>query len=493
MTIDAALARAAGRWPERVALTFGRRTWTYRDFQVATGRQGADLVRCGVRAGDLVGLLMPNSPEWLFAFYAIARLGAVAVPINPAYTAAEIAGILAAVHLRALILDARLGAAVDVERVRAGATAVVIAGPNDGADDAAPHDLPEASGLAAAPAVIYFSSGSTGSPKGIVHSHDNLLAIARTMVVNGEIGGEDGLLVAMPLAFVFASVVECLTAITAGARIVLQERFDAGEALVRIASGEVSVIKGVPSIYRLLLAAAGEAPARGRLRLCVTGGEIVPVDLDREFERRFGCPLLDLYGLTEAPAIIAHTWGSDVRSRPLSCGRPMPGIELKIVDDDGREVGTEAPGELLARAPWMFLGYHANAEATRAVLRDGWFATGDIARRDPDGYVYVLERKKELIKRSGFNVLPGEVEAAIRSVPGVAEAAGIGVADAQHGQRVKAFVVRRGERPTGAEILAVCGQRLAKYKVPETLEFVDELPKGATGKVNKKALRERGA
>jgi long-chain acyl-CoA synthetase len=488
------VAVAAERWPERTALMFDDRRWTFREFEASSARQAAALSRRGVKAGDLVGLLMPNRPEWLFSFYALSRIGAVAVPINPAYTTAEVTSIVDVVGLRALVLDPRLEAVVDAERIELVGTEVLVVGAPDPLERAPGDEAPGAGGSDSEPAVIFFSSGSTGNPKGIVHSHRNLGMIAEAVRTNWGITPEDSLLVAMPLAFVYASVVECLTAISAGATIVLHDRLRPEEALARIAAGEITVAMGVPSMYRMLLEAAGSAPPRGRLRLCTTSGDTVPAALDREFERLFGCPLFDLYGLTEVPHIVAHTPGPDVRSRPLSCGRPLPGIAAKVADDRGQEVAPGELGELVVQVPWAFLHYYRNPEATEAVVRGGWFWTGDLVRRDADGYIFMVERKKELIKRSGFNVLPGEVEEVIHRVPGVAEVAVVGVPDELHGQRVKAFVVLdTGRVPSRDEILAACRERLAKYKIPEDLEFIRELPKGPTGKIKKKLLREGGA
>ena len=295
---------------------------------------------------------------------------------------------------------------------------------------------------------------------------------------------------ATPRAFVYASVVECLTAVSVGATVVLQDRCSSEDAVELISAGKLTAIMGVPSMYRRLLVAASGLQGLGRLRLCVSAGDVLPPALAQEFERAFACPLFDFYGLTEAPHTVAHVPGQDQRSRPFSCGRPLEGVTARVVNEDGRDVGVGEMGELVMRAPWMFLEYFGDQAATGAVLRDGWFWTGDLVRQDSDGYVYVVERKKELIKRSGFNILPGEVEAVIREIPEVREVAVVGVPDELHGQRVKAFVVRAGSTLTAEEIVAACRQRLAKYKIPEVIEFLSELPKGPTGKILKKLLRE---
>jgi len=486
MIVYRLLASAAEQFPDRLALSFGARTWTFREVADAADRLAALLASRGTRPGDLVGLFMPNRPEWLFWFGAVSRVGGILVPINPAYTVAEVRSILSLARPRLLVIDEALAKAWDARALREDVGDVLLAGvlPEHEARPADPAAAPET-----AATVIYFSSGSTGTPKGIVHSSRNLELIVRAARTTWQLGPDDALLVAMPLAFVYASVVECLTAVSVGATVVLQDRFRPEDTVELISAGKLTAIMGVPSMYRGLLTAARGLRGRGRLRLCVSAGDVLSPALDQEFERAFACPLFDFYGLTEAPHIVAHVPGQDQRSRPLSCGRPLEGVTARVVDEEGRDVDVGETGELVMRAPWMFLEYFRDQAATGAVLRDGWFWTGDLVRQDRDGYLYVVERKKELIKRSGFNVLPGEVEAVIREIPEVTEVAVVGVPDELHGQRVKAFVVRAGSTLTAEDIMAACRQRLAKYKIPEAIEFLSELPKGPTGKILKKLLR----
>jgi long-chain acyl-CoA synthetase len=481
------LASAGEEFPDRPALTFGARTWTFRDLADAADRLAALLANRGIKPGDLVGLLMPNRPEWFFWFGAISRVGGILVPINPAYAAAEVRSILQLARPRLLVLDEGLAKAWDTRTLREEVGDILPAGvvPDHEGRLADPAATP-----ATAATVIYFSSGSTGTPKGIVHSSRNLELIVRAARTTWQLRPDDALLVAMPLAFVYASVVACLTAVSVGATVVLQDRFSPDEAVELISAGTLTAIMGVPSMYRRLLMAASGLRGLGRLRLCVSAGDVLSPALAQDFERAFACPLFDFYGLTEAPHTVAHVPGQDQRPRPLSCGRPLEGVTVRVVDEEGRDVGVGEIGELVMRAPWMFLEYFRDQAATGAVLRDGWFWTGDLVRQDRDGYLYVVERKKELIKRSGFNILPGEVEAAIREMPEVTEVAVVGVPDELHGQRVKAFVVRAGSTLTAEDIVAACRQRLAKYKIPEVIEFLSELPKGPTGKILKKRLRD---
>jgi long-chain acyl-CoA synthetase len=297
----------------------------------------------------------------------------------------------------------------------------------------------------------------------------------------------------MPLAFLYASVVACLTAIRAGATIVLQDRFRAEEIMKLILAGRLTAIMGVPTMYRLLLEAAPARSTFTKLRFCASAGDSLSRDLVTKFERIFGWPLFEFYGLTEAPHVFSHTIGVDRRSRPHSCGRPLRDVRVRIVDESGHDTLVGEVGEAIIQTPWMFLEYFRNPQATTSSLRHGWFSTGDFFRSDEDGYLYMVGRKKELIKRGGFNVLPGEIEDRISAIPGVAEVAVIGIPDKTLGERVRAYVVRSIDSELTEEtILRVCTEHLAKYKIPEEIKFVIALPKGPTGKVSRQTLRSQG-
>ena len=482
--------------PDRAAVVFAERTWTFRELDDATARAAAILREHGIRAGDRVGILASNIPAWLWYFRAILRAGAVAVPLSPAYTASELQSILACADLRVLLLEEAFTNVLKPASRKAFEVPVwVLEGPFSTelqspvsaiSTSTSGHDASREA------AVIFFSSGSTGIPKGIVHSQRNLNLMTEATQKNWAITQHDSLLVAMPLAFMYASVVGCLTAISAGATIVLQNRFRAEEVLSLMVAGRITAIMGVPTMYRLLLDAAPARNSIPKLRFCASAGDSLPRDVLTKFESVFGCPMFEFYGLTEAPHVFAHAVGVDGRSRPYSCGRPLLNVRVRIVDETGRDMPVGEIGEAIVQTPWMFLEYFRNPDATASSLRDGWFSTGDYFRSDEDGYLYVMGRKKELIKRGGLNVLPAEIEHVISVIPGIADVAVIGVRDDTLGERVRAYVVKSTDSDLTEEaILHECTKHLAKYKIPEEIKFVLALPKGPTGKVSRQTLRSQ--
>ncbi|MGE0153201.1 MAG: class I adenylate-forming enzyme family protein [Reyranellaceae bacterium] len=492
MIVAQSVAQARNQHPTRTAIVFEGRSWNYRQLWSEGMRRYGVLKERGVKRHDRVGILIPNHPEWFFCYIAVSRLGAVAVPINPAYTKHEIQSLLDAADLAALIVeDASVGSMGGIA-VPAGCSLLSIAdftsAPAVHEDDAL-GDLDDSQ-----PETIFFSSGSTGQPKGIVHCGRTLGGIADVVRDTWQITQADVTLVAMPLAFVYASIVAWLSAVRCGASIVLQRRFDPQGTVELIAKGGITIVMGVRSMFHLLLEARPPADVKqGKLRLCLTSGDVLSPALDKAFFEAFGCHLYEIYGLTETPVTVTHTPVKDRKSREFSCGQPRPDVKIRLVDENGKEVPKGELGELQCQTALRFMEYFRNPEATNQVLKDDWFSTGDLMREDADGYLYFVERRKEMIKSSGFNILPGEVERIIQVMPGVKEVAVVGVPDERKGEQVKAFVVRDdGARLTGDEVIAECRDKLSKYKVPSVVEFIDALPRGATGKLMRKHLRAAG-
>jgi long-chain acyl-CoA synthetase len=449
----ALLGSAARRRPERPALLWDDGALTWRELERRAGGVARRLARSGVQAGDVVALLLPNTWGFVAALWAGLALGATVAPLNPLLAGDERERILG--HLRPkAILDAT---------------------PETEAADLAPPAEPTA------PAIILYTSGSTGQPKGAVLSHAALAAANESWAgpVMGLTPG-DRVLAALPLAHSFGLNGALLAPLLAGAAVVLQERFSPEETPRAIARHRATVFPGVATMFaRILESPALVAADLSSLRLAVSGAAPCPWALASEWRRRTGIRIVRGYGMTELFRPISYL-AAEAADHPDSIGRAVPGVELRVVDD-----------ELWIRTPAAMDGYLRAPEETAAVLADGWFKTGDLATIAPDGYVRIVGRKRELILRGGYSVVPGEVETTLLGHPAVAEAAVIGVAHAELGEEVSAFVtLRTGTRVEAEELIAFCRARLAGYKYPRRVSIVAELPKSATGKVLKARLRD---
>lgn len=447
------LLEAARRRPDHPALLWDDGALAWRELEGRAAAVAVRLARDGVAAGDVVALFLPNTWGLVAALWGGLALGATVVPLNPLLAADERARILA--HL--------------------GPTAVIDAAPD--ADTAA---MP-AIGAAAAPGIVLYTSGSTGQPKGAVLSHAALAVANESWAgpVMG-LGPDDRVLAVLPLAHSFGLNGALLAPLLAGATVVLQERFAADETLRAIARHRATVFPGVATMFqRILESAALGTTDLSSLRLAVSGAAPCPWALAREWHARTGVRIVRGYGMTELFRPISYL-AAEPADRPDSIGRAVPGVELRLVED-----------ELWIRSPAAMDGYLRAPEETAAVLADGgWFRTGDLATISDDGYVSIVGRKRELILRGGYSVVPGEVEAALLGHPAVAEAAVIGVAHPELGEEVAAFVaLRPGAHADATELGEFCRARLASYKCPRRITVVEAMPKSATGKILKARLR----
>ena len=461
------LAASAGGFADRPALTWSDGTLGWDDLDTRAAVLAGHLTGRGVGPSDRLALVIGNTPEFVVALLAGWRLGATVAPLDPLLKDDERAAILADLSPVA-VLDAS-----DVTGARA------------------PADRPTLASPATAPALVLYTSGSTGRPKGAVISHAALTFANRSWAHDVvALTPDDIVLATLPLSHSFGLNAGLLAPFLAGARVMLVERFSPEAVLAAIARERVTVFPGVATMFRRVLDSPALAGADlSSLRLCVSGAAPLPWDLAREWRERTGVRILRGYGTTELFRPVSYL-ARDPVDRPTAAGRPVPGVEVRIVDDAGHAVPNGEPGELRIKTPAAMDAYLGSPDETSEVLRDGWFSTGDLARITEGGFVEIVGRKRERILRGGYSVFPSEVEAVLLTHPAVAEAAVVGVPHAELGEEVAAFVsLRPGAAVASDALVEYCRDRLAGFKYPRLVTVVDALPKSATGKILKARLR----
>jgi long-chain acyl-CoA synthetase len=473
---------------------------TYGELRRQVGELRGGLVRLGVAPGDRVAIASANN--WLFAvsYLAVLGVGAVAVPLNPTSPPAELQTELGAVEAKVLIVGPGSKiAAAGLDRAELPLEAVVVP---EGVEVDGATPLNDLFGGEAVPvvdrgtedlAVLLFTAGTSGAPKAAMLTHGNLRAnIDQVQSHPGRrVTSADVALGVLPLFHVFGLNVVLGLMLSAGASVVLVERFDPASALDTIRDRGVTLVSGAPPMFAAWAAIDGADPDTfATVRLATSGAAPLSEDVSNAFTRRFGIPIRQGYGLTEAAPVVTSALPEGPQ-KPTSIGVPVPGVEVRLVDEEGEDTYAGDPGEIWVRGPNVFPGYWRNEEATRAALTDdGWLRTGDIAVVDDDGWLSIVDRAKDLIIVSGFNVYPAEVEDVLLEHPGVAAVAVVGVAHPHTGESVKAFVVPEAGRLVDEdELIDFCASRIARYKCPTKVMFVESLPQGVAGKVLRRALR----
>jgi long-chain acyl-CoA synthetase len=492
VNLAALLTTSAARRAGAPALRLGSRELSYHALDLASARMAALLADRGVGPGDRVGVMLPNVPEFAVAYYGILRAGAVVVPMNVLLKQREIAfylgdseaTMLLAWHGFAEEAEAGAGAAgVDCLFVTPGELERILVRhePEHGLREREAHDT----------AVILYTSGTTGTPKGAELTHANLLRNAEAVVRQHAIDEATVTLGALPLFHSFGQTCSLNATIAAGGCLTLVARFDAGEVLATIARDRVSLFQGVPTMYVALLAHPGrEAFDVSSLRECASGGAPMPAEVQRGFERAFGCTVLEGYGLSETSPV-ASSNRSDLPRKPGTIGLPIEGVEMRVVSEDNRELPSGEVGEIVIRGHNVMKGYWRRPEATaEAIDAEGWFHSGDLGHMDGEGWFTIVDRKKDLIIRGGYNVYPREVEEVLHEHPAVREAAVLGVPHPRLGEEVAAAVALSADAAAiePEELREWVRARVAAYKYPRLVWFVGELPKGPTGKVLKRAI-----
>jgi long-chain acyl-CoA synthetase len=485
------LINTAEQHRERTALRLEQEVFTYAELDDASARVAGFLAERGVKPGDRVGIMLPNVPEFAIAYYGVLRAGAVVVPMNVLLKPREVAFYLGDPEAKLVFAWHQFADAAQQGAAEVGAECVVVepeafarllasANPVDDVAERTARDT----------AVILYTSGTTGKPKGAELTHSNLAINADVMKQVFSIGPDDVILGALPLFHAFGQTCALNTAVSSGAELVMLARFDAGAALAAIERYGVTVFEGVPTMYSALL----HHPERERfdvsaLRLCVSGGAALPVEVLRGFENAFGCVILEGYGLSETSPVASFNHPGRDR-KPGSIGTPIEGVQMKLVDLHRRDSLAGEPGEIAIRGHNVMKGYWNRPEATsEAIDADGWFYSGDIARVDEEGFFFIVDRKKELIIRGGYNVYPREIEEVLYEHPAVREAAVIGIPHADLGEEIGAAVaLKSGQQVTEAELRDHVKTNVAAYKYPRHVWLVDELPKGPTGKILKRQI-----
>src|SRR3954464_15177338 len=483
------LTDTAARHGDRPAIKLDDAELTYAAFDEGASRVAGMLRERGLEPGDRVGLMLPNVPYFPVIYYGILRAGGVVVPMNVLLKGREVHFYLSDPGAKHLFAWHDFAAAAQEGAEQAGAEAIIVApGEFERLLEQAPSTPENAEREGDDTAVILYTSGTTGTPKGAELTHENLYrnaeVTARTLAKATE---EDVILGALPLFHAFGQTCAMNVAVLAGACLTLIPRFAGEKALEIIKRDGVTVFEGVPTMYHALLGAAGDHDVSS-LRLCISGGAAMPVEVMRQFEEAFGCIILEGYGLSETSPVASFNH-PDRERKPGSIGTPIQGVEMRVGDDDGDQGAQGGIGEIAIRGHNVMKGYWNRPDATADVLDDdGWFRTGDMATVDDDGYFFILDRKKDMIIRGGYNVYPREIEEVLYEHPAVSEAAVVGVPDEAMGEEVGAAVVLKSD--AGADdIRAFVRERVAAYKYPRVIWFLDELPKGPTGKILKREIK----
>jgi long-chain acyl-CoA synthetase len=486
------LGNAAGRYGDRVALRQGDLAMTYAELAQASSRIGGMLRDAGVRPGDRVALMMPNVLAYPVLFYGILAAGGVVVPMNPLLKSREVAHYLG--DSGASVIFAWDSAAAEAADGAAGSgTRVIGVTEPDAAALTASHGPLDAWAERADDddAVILYTSGTTGRPKGAQLTHANLRTNAE--VTTGTLlaaGQDDVVMGCLPLFHCFGLTCGLNASVLSGACLSLLPRFTPGAALDLIAKEKVTIFEGVPTMYAAMLHDPARAAAdASSLRLCVSGGAALPVEVLRGFEESFSCMILEGYGLSETSPVASFNH-PDKQRKPGSIGTPIAGVEMRVVDAAGSALPAGEIGEIAIRGHNVMKGYWGKPEATAEAIPDGWFRTGDLAKTDDDGYFFIVDRKKEMIIRGGYNVYPREIEEALYEHPAVAAAAVIGIPHESLGEEVGAAVqLKPGADAKPDELRAFAKERVAAYKYPRHVWLVDELPKGPTGKILRREVK----
>ena len=495
------LTDTANRIPDHVAIRFEGETITFAEMNRRADALATGLRGLGLGPGDVCVLMMPNSLNWALVYYALAKLGAVVVPVNFLYRQRE---------LEYIFRDAGVRAFVGHTDYLQGAVPVLDSLPLIDIRIAGGENLPtgftplnelfdEGQGFstyeirADDPLSIIYTSGTTGQPKGAVLTHKSLMTDAMVSASVRHTEPNDVVVSVLPLFHIYVMTHPLNISIYLGLTIHMWTSFDTEKVVAAIEEEDSTILYAVPTmVNRLVELAKNKPPKRSSLRFCISGGASLPVEILHRFEKAFDTTIYESYGLTEfSPTCVENPFGRP--TRPGSIGLPIPPFKARIVDENDNDVQSGEVGELIVSGDAVMKEYLNKPEATAEALRGGWLHTGDLARVDKDGYIYIVDRIKELIIRGGYNIYPREIEEVLYTHPGVLETAVIGIPHQDLGEEVAAVVVMRpGTEVSADELRQYVRERVAPYKYPRVVRFADELPKTAAGKILKRAIKIEG-
>ena len=481
--------------PEKIAINFKGESITYGEFDSVVRKYTSVLADSGVKKDDKVVLSCMNSPDFIYSYFGTVRNGAVIIPINLMLTMEEIAYIVKNSEAKFMIIQPIIMEKANLTKEALegalGVKVIVL-------DDMFKAKVKDASEAEEDPNIpmeslstFLYTSGTTGKQKAAMLTHRNLVDNTEQCYLGIGAKPEDHFMCVLPMFHVFAFTACILIPLWAGATVTIIETFQPKEVIETLVKGKITVFMGVPAMYNVLLHGARENIEFPDLRLAISGGAALPVEIYRQSREILNLPVIEGYGLTEASPGVAFNPYDGIQKEG-SIGLPIPYVECKIFDEDDNEVEAGTVGELVVRGTNVMQGYYNDAEQTEAALRSGWLHTGDLAKKDEDGYIFIVDRKKDMIVVSGLNVYPREVEEVIYKHSKIKEVAVVGAEDKLRGEVAIAYVVLKdGEELHARELLRFLKEHLAAYKIPRNIEFVEELPKSSSGKILKRLLREK--
>ena len=501
MNLAQYLGNSARNYPDKTAVLFEDQQVAFQELDIACNRLAQGFRDLGLNPGDRCLVMMPNSIHQITVYYALARLGAEMVLVNFLYRAHELEHILIDAQPKAFVgAEPYLGEAHKVMNKVGGTPLKFALGVDEGQgfmdletvysdkEEFCPYPADDNDTLN-----IIYTSGTTGTPKGVMLTHGNLASNAKILAeMRGQLDPKTVVIGALPLYHVYGITSVMNVSMYLGLTIALFSKFEPEKIIELTEKEEQTVFFGVPTMLNRLIEVASEnPPMRHSLRFCISGGASLPVEFLRRFEKLFKTEIHEGYGLSEAPVCVENPYDNDIK--PGSIGLPIPGFSARIVDNDGDDVRQGEVGELLINGPAVMKGYLNRPEETAAAIKDGWLYTGDMARMDEDRYIYIVDRKKELVIRGGYNVYPREIEEVLYQIPDILEAAVFGIPHKELGEEVAAVVLlKEGAQMDTNRITDYVKERVAPYKYPRSIRIAKEpLPKTGSGKILKKEVRKQ--